>query len=243
MNKLACVVALLAGCDALDGHEHRSLMELGAVTAEVFVDLGAPWGTGSDDVHPGAHVSLDYSASGCLSLEHDAEGMLDGTASDYSEVGYYDDGGGYGHNDDPYCARPAFYFERVPASRDVSTVEVSDASASFSVEIPLLLVNPVITLGELERGSIAVARVEDSRPITSVRVWFQSSYEEPTPVYWPVDATIVGTEVRFPVPTTARGSGTLGINLTYKEHDLACTGFASCDVHVQAGASFTRTFQ
>lgn len=150
--------------------------------------------------------------------------------------------GGDGHDNSPSCTEPAFYFDRLPEPRDVSTLEVADGSASFSVDVPRLLGNPAITLGELQRGSIAVARVEDPRPMSAVRVWFQSSYEEPMPVYWPVDATVVGDEIRFPVPSTARGSGTLGINISYKEHDLTCTGFASCEVNVQAGASLERTF-
>jgi hypothetical protein len=239
MKKLL-VLTLLLGCDALDGKDHRSLTELGAVTAEVHTDLGAPWGTGTDDVHPGVSMYLDYTMPGCLSVEGDAVGTLDGRVTDYAQ-----DGGiveGDGHYPDE-CEHPGFYFDRLPQPRDVSTIAVEDGNARFTVDVPMLLVNPSITLTELQRGSIAVARVEDPRSISAVRVWFQSDYGEPTPVYWPVDATIVGSEIHFPVPSTARGSGTLGINLTYKEHDLVCTGFASCAVTVQAGASFARTFQ
>jgi hypothetical protein len=243
MKTLVCAVALVAGCNALDGHENRSLAELGAVTAEVHADLGAPWGTSTDDSHPGVSLSLDYTAAGCLSLLEDAVGSLDGHHAELSDIGYFDDGEGWDHNDEPHCVKPAFYFERLPAPRDVSRVIVVDDSAQLTIDVQRLLVNPTITMTELVRGTTAIAVVDDPRPISMVRVWFQSSYGETPPVYWPVDATFAGNEIRFPVPSTARGSGTLGINITYKDHDLTCTGFASCDVTVQAGASFMRTFQ
>jgi hypothetical protein len=238
MNKLL-VLALLAGCDGLD---HRPLTDLGAVTAHVHVDLGAAWGTGTDDVHPGIQLSLGYTAPGCLSVENDAEGTVDGRPSDYSEVGGLDEGEVHGHYESS-CIEPAFYFDRLPSPRDVSTIAVSDGSARFSLDVPRLLVNPTITLGELQRGTTAIAHVDDPRPISAVRVWFQSDYSEPTPVYWPVDATIVGDEVHFPVPGTARGTGTLGIIVTFDDHELTCSGFAGCEVSVQGGASFVRTFQ
>jgi hypothetical protein len=237
MNKLLVLVpALLAGCDGLD---HRRLTDLGAVTAEVNVDLGAPWGTSSSDVHPGMQVSLEYTEPGCLSLEDDAEGSLDGRHAEYSEIGGISEGEVHGHFES-YCVQPAFYFERLPEARDVSTIVVADGSAHFSIEVPRLLVNPTITLGELQRGSTAVARVEDPRPIASTRVWYSDDANQ---FYWPVDPTIVGNEVHFPVPSTARGTGTLGIVVTFDDHELTCAGFASCEVSVQGGASFVRTIQ
>jgi hypothetical protein len=238
MTKLLAL-ALLVGCDGMD---HRPLTALGDVSVDVDVDLGAPWGTSTDDIHPGVTLSLEYTAPGCLSLENDAEGTLDGRPSDYSEVGWFSEDDVHGHTES-YCTPPAFYFDRIQPPRDVSTIAVSDDSARFTIDVPRLLVNPTITLGELQRGTTAVATIDDPRPIATVRAWFQSDYNEPSPSYWPVDATIVGNEVHFPVPTTVRGTGTLGLNLTFEDHDLTCTGFAACTVSVHGGASFTRTIQ
>ena len=239
MNRLPLLTLpiLMAACD---GRDYRALAELGALTAQVNIDVGVPeipnW---TENYGTGMTFDLTYSAGGCYSLD-DPHVALDNREPEYIVVGGFESYEVHGKTESG-CVTPSFYLDRLPAPKPLSVITLADDSTELSMAIDRLLVNPTLELGALTPGAVAVARVIDDRPIARATVWWRGQYEDPNRNDWYADATITGAEIRFMVPTFARGTGTLGVELAIEAHELDCVGFARCEVLTRGGASFART--
>jgi hypothetical protein len=225
MKSLVAAVAVLAACTDSVPREERHLEDMPQLAANIDVDVGVPADPfGTPNIATGLSVLIDYAADGCYALHSSASASVDG-----HELAIID-------GDDETCAKPSIYLDALPAPRDISTIDLRDESATYSISVARLFVNPRITLATQLAPGAVVARVDDPRAIASATVWWRSADGKQS---WmkPVDASTQG-ELRFVIPAGTSGQGTLGIAVTIRDNDVSCVGFASCKAIVRGGGAF-----
>ncbi|HEY5925001.1 MAG TPA: hypothetical protein VIV11_25140, partial [Kofleriaceae bacterium] len=193
----------------------------------------------SDNYGTGMTFDLTYSAAGCFSLD-EPQVALDDREPEYVVIGGFESYEVHGETESG-CVTPSFYLEALPAPKPLSVITLADHSTDVSLAVDRLLVNPQLDIGVLARGEMATVRVLDDRAIARATVWWRGELEDPNRNDWQVEATIADAEIRFMVPTFARGTGTLGVELAIEAHQVDCVGFARCEVVTRGGASFERT--
>lgn len=229
--KLLSLVPLVAACAEPTGHEERDLADIDQLSAVVMADVGTP----SDPIGfpvsmPAVSAFIDYPGDHCYALR--ATATVDGSAPDMFIAGGYDD---------PACTKPSLYVDELPAPRDVSTITLSDASATMTIEVARLFVNPRLSVAPTLTAGAQVIRVDDPRAIDAATVWFRSANGRDS---WmkAADPSIQG-QLRFTVPPGSTGTGTLGVVVKIRDNAVTCIGWASCKAIVNGGASFAVTIQ
>jgi hypothetical protein len=212
--KSLCLVPLLAACADLPPRDERDLAAV-KISAVVTVHLAET---------PVFTTELVY--DGCYSLHVMA--TVDDVAVDLEEP-----------EDD--CAKAMLHVDERPAPRDISTITLADASATKSIEVARLFVNPRLTVSPAMTAGPQIIGVEDPRAIDSAMVWFRSA-DNRTSWIKPADPSTQG-QLRFTVPPGVTGQGTLGVELTIKDNAVTCLGWASCKASVNGGEVFTVTVQ
>jgi hypothetical protein len=228
--KLLSLLPLVAACGPSLDHEARDLADIEDLSAVVMADVGTP----SDPIGfpvalPALSAFIDYPGDDCYSLR--AAATVDGSVPDTFIAGGFDDA----------CTKPSLYVDAVPAPRDVSTIVLADASATMTIEIARLFVNPRLSVATTLAAGAQIIRVDDPRAIDSATVWFRSDNGKDS---WMIaaDPSIQG-QLRFVVPPRTTGTGTLGVVVKIRDNAVTCIGWASCKAIVSGGASFAVTIQ
>ncbi len=232
MKSLLAYVAALAACADPPARDAK-LVEIDQLTAIVDADVGVPQDPlGTPSIGTGVSVYIDYPGSACYSLAT-TTATVDGSEPDAFLAG--------GMDADAACEKPAIYLDAPPTPRDVSTITLADDTATYSLTVARLFVNPTITLPTTLSVGPQVARIDDPRAIAAATVWWRSA--DGTQGWMkPVDASTHG-ELRFTIPTATSGRGTLGITITIRDNAVSCVGFASCKAIVRGGGAFDVTVQ
>jgi hypothetical protein len=219
------------------------LSQFGPMEASISVELGPLSAESGRDVDPRIFVSFSHSAPDCPVFDDDIDVSIDGVRPDSLEVGYYDEGGGYGHDTSPFCQPPYFSIDRVPPAQPRSTLRVKDATADFSLEVDRLFVNPAMTIATpLVRGQVARIDVADDRQIMKVEAeWWVG--DETSATGYDAMATIDGNGIALRMPSETSGPGWLEVRVQLAAPQLTCNGFSECSVFMQASAKFDTTLQ
>jgi hypothetical protein len=219
------------------------LSEFGPMSAWISVELGPLPADGGLDVNHRVFVSFSHDAPGCPVFDDDIDVSIDGVRPDSLEVGYYDEGGGYGHDTSPFCQPPYFSIDRVPPAQPRSTLRLRDATADLSLEVDRLFVNPAMTIATpLVRGQVARIDVADDRQLTKVDAeWWVG--DETSATGYDAMATIDGNGIALRMPSDTSGPGWLEVRVQLAAPQLTCNGFSECDVTISASEKFDATLQ
>jgi hypothetical protein len=234
------VLALVGGCST---ENVQPLSEFGPIAASIDVDLGPlPEGAGDLDVNPRVFVAFDHSNPACP-VFGDVDTSIDGVRPDALENGYYDDGSGWGDNHDPSCQPPYYSIDHVPPGKPTSILRLADATASYSMEVDRLFVNPAMTIATpLARGQVARIDVADDRQITKVdAMWWVGNSESATG--YDVMATVAANGISFTMPTQVSGPGWLEVRVGLAAPQITCNGFSTCSATIKGSQRFEGTLQ
>jgi hypothetical protein len=233
MRRLGVLMLALAGCAGVDLDDVRDELDV-----YVGADIGAP----SELVGQSAlfHLSFNEPDHGCVFLDDSAQVLLDGVAAErFVREGISHAG----------CDGDEYELTMLPTARDVSEIELRDSSASVTIRVPQLLVNPAFeSAGTAQRGTMTSVRILDERPIRSASVLWRAA--PPGTGEWRTYAADHDTpgELRVMVPATAPlGPGTLAVEVTIYHGGLEdpglCPGIASCQVNSRGGAYLSLTIE
>ena len=213
------------------------------MAASISVELGPVSAESGRDVDPRIHVAFSHDHPDCPVFDDGISASIDGVRPDSFERGYYDDGGGYGHNDDPICQSPFFSIDKVPPAQPWSTLRLADATADLSLEVDRLFVNPAMTLATpLVRGELARIDVADDRPITRVEAeWWVE--EGTSATIHDVMASIMSNRIALRMPSEVSGGGRLEVRVQLAAPQLTCSGFSMCTVMIKGSETFDATLQ
>jgi hypothetical protein len=219
------------------------LIDFGPMSASISVELGPLSAESGRDVNSRVNVSFSHDNPDGPVLDDDIDASIDGVRPDSFELGYYEDGSGYGHNDDPICQPPFFSIDKVPPQKPRSILRLADASADLSLEVDRLFVNPAMTLAiPLMRGELGRIDVADDRQITKVEAeWWVEQGTSAT--IYDVMPTITSNSISFRMPAEVNGPGRLEVRVELAAPQLTCNGFAMCAVSMKGSATFDATLQ
>jgi hypothetical protein len=226
--KLLSLLPLVTACADPTGHEMRDLADIDSLSAVVMADVGTP----SDPIgfpieQPALSAFIDYPGDDCYALR--AIATVDDREPDEFVAGGFDGA----------CTKPSLYVDALPEPRDISTIALSDASGTMTIEVARLFANPQLSVATTLSPGPQVILVDDPRAIDSATVWFRSDNDKDS---WMIaaDPSIQG-QLRFTIPPRASGSGTLGVVVKIRDNAVTCVGWASCKAIVNGGASFAVT--
>jgi len=239
----AALLFLVPTFGACTSENVAPLIEFGPMSASISVELGPVSAESGRDVNPRIHVSFSHDQPNCPVFDDDVNASIDGVRPDSFELGYYDEGGGYGHNDDPSCQSPYFSIDRVPPAQPRSILRLADATADLSLEVDRLFVNPSMTLTTpLARGRLALIEVADDRSITKVEAeWWDEDGTSATIYDVMPTLTPAGIEFRMPTQSEVTGAGRLEVRVELATPQLACNGFSKCSVTIKGSQTFDAT--
>lgn len=232
-------LALVPTIGACTTENVSPLSEFGPMSASIDVELGPVSAESGRDVNSRVFVSFSHDNPNCPVFDDDINASIDGVRPDSFEVGYYDEGGGYGHNDDPSCQSPYFSIDRVPPAQPRSILRLADATADLSLEVDRLFVNPAMTLtAPLARGRLAHIDVADDRLITKVEAeWWDG--DETSAYIHDVHATVAADGISFRMPTEVTSTtGHLEVRIVLAAPQLTCNGFSTCTVTIKGSQTF-----
>jgi len=239
--RLLPVVGLLAACTS---ENVAPLVEFGPMAAYVDVELGpltAEWGR--EDVNPRVFVSFSHTNPDCPVFDNDIDASIDGVRPDSFELGYYDEGGGWGHDTGPSCQPPYFSINKVPAAKSVSTLRLADETAEMSLTADRLFVNPAMSIASpLRRGQLAVIDVADDRAIKNVEAMWWVGTEESATGY-DLMATVSSNVIGLRMPSETSGPGWLEVRVELAPTQATCIGFSSCSVLIKGSQRFDATLE
>ncbi|HTL35284.1 MAG TPA: hypothetical protein VL326_19280 [Kofleriaceae bacterium] len=238
MRILLVLAASLVGCSS---GNVQPLEKFGPISAWIDVELGPFPADGGLDVNPRVFVSFDHNNPACPVFDNDIDVSLDGVRPDELEVGYYDEGGGWGHDTGPSCQPPYFSIYKVPPAKPLSMLRLRDATADFSFGVDRLFVNPPMTIATpLSRGQVARIEVADDRRISKVSaIWWIGDSENATG--YDTMATISSNSISLHMPTQLSGPGWLEVHAEVEAPSVACNGFSECSVLVNTSARLEGT--
>lgn len=244
MRALLVLVPTLVACTS---ENVAPLIEFGPMSASIDVELGPVSAESGRDVNPRVNVSFSHANPDCPVFDDDIKASIDGVRPDSFEHGYYDEGSGYSHDDDPICQSPFFSIDKVPPALPRSTLRLADATADLSLEVDRLFVNPAMTLATpLVRGQMARIDVADERQITKVEAewWVEEGTEDNwSAMIYDVMATITPSGISFRMPTEVSGVGRLEVRVELAAPQLTCNGFSMCSVTIKGSQTFDATLQ
>jgi len=238
MRILLLLAASLVGCSS---ENVQPLSKFGPMSAWIDVNLGPLPAKDDLDVNPRVFVSFDHNNPACPVFDDDIDVAIDAVRPDELEVGYYDEGGGYGDNHDPICQPPYFSIYKVPSPKPLSTLRLKDSTADFSMDVDRLFVNPAMTLATpLSRGQVARIDVADDRPLTNVSVlWYTGDNE--SSIGYEVTATVNANSISLQMPTQGSGPGWLEIHADLPAPQITCNGFSECSVMMKGSEKINGT--
>ena len=239
----ALVVLGLPSLVACTSENVAPLSEFGPMSVSVSVELGPLSSESGRDVDPRIFVLFDHNAPNCPVFDSDIDATIDGVRPDSFEHGYYDEGGGYGHDTSPICQSPYFSIDRVPAPKPLSTLRVRDATADLSLDVDRLFVNPAMTLATpLVRGQVGRIDVADDRQLMKVDAeWWVG--DENSSIGYDAMATITPGGISLRMPTETSGPGRLEVRVQLAAPQLTCNGFSACTVSIHGSEKFDATLQ
>lgn len=234
------LVPVLAACTTQNA---APLAEFGPISVWIAAELGPLSAESGRDVNPRVHVAFDHSNPDCPVFDGDIDASIDGVRPDSFERGYYDEGGGYGHDTGASCQPPYFSIDRVPPAKPLSILRLVDATADLTVEVDRLFVNPTMTLATpLVRGQIARIDVADDREVTKVEAeWWVG--DENSAMIYDVMATVASNSISFRMPSNVSGSGWLEVRVELAAPQVACNGLSMCSVTIMGSETFDATLQ
>ena len=241
MRAVAVLAVSLAGCSS---ENVAPLKDFGPMSAWISVELGPlAADSGSLDVNPRVFVAFLHDNPACPVFGDDIDTSIDGVRPDSFERGYYDEGGGYGHDTSPSCQSPYYSIDKVPPAKPTSMLRLADATADYSLEVDRLFVNPAMTIGTpLVRGQLARLDVADDRALMNVDVeWWVG--DETSATGYPMMATVTANAISFRMPTEASGPGWLEVRVDLGVPQMTCNGFADCSVTMQGSQKLDATLQ
>ena len=238
MRILLVLAASLVGCSS---GNVQPLDKFGPMSAWIDVELGPFPADGGLDVNPRVFVSFDHNSPACPVFDDDIDVSIDGVRPDELEVGYYDEGGGWGDNHDPSCQPPYFSINKVPSSRLASTLRLRDATADYSMDVDRLFVNPAMTIATpLTRGQVARIDIADDRKLTKVSaIWWVGDSENATG--YDTMATVSSNSISLHMPTELGGPGWLEVHAEVEAPQITCNGFSECSVLLNTSARLEGT--
>lgn len=219
------------------------LSEFGPMSVSISAELGPLSAESGRDVNPRVHVAFSHANPDCPVFDDDIDTSIDGVRPDSFEHGYYDEGGGYGHNTDPICQPPYFSIDRVPPAQPRSTLRLSDATADLSLEVDRLFVNPAMTLATpLVRGQLARIDIADDRQLMKADAEWWVGDETSSTIYDAM-ATITASGIELRMPSEVSGPGRLEVRVVLAAPQLTCNGFSTCSVVINGSEKFDTTLQ
>jgi hypothetical protein len=241
MRALLVLVPSLVACSS---QNVAPLSEFGPIEAYIGVELGPLAGESGDlDVNPRVFAELSHNNPACPVFDDDIDVSIDGVRPDSLEPGYYDEGGGYGHDTEPSCQSPYFTIDRVPPAKPVSVLRLADATAEMSLEVDRLFVNPVMTIATpLVHGQAARIDVADDRQITMVdAVWWVG--DEESRIGYDAMPTVAANGIALTMPSAGTGPGWLEVRVELAAPELTCNGFSTCAVSIKGSAKLDGTLE
>jgi hypothetical protein len=236
MRALPVVVVLSLG--ACSTQNVAPLSAFGPMSASIDVELGPLGPEFARDVDPRFFVAFDHSQPDCPVFDDDIDASIDGVRPDSFELGYYDEGGGYGHDTGAICQPPYFSIEKVPAAKPTSVLRLRDATADYTLEVDRLFVNPTMTVAApLMRGQMGRVDVADDRQITKADAqWWVG--DENSATGYPMTTTVTSNVISFRMPSEVSGPGHLEIRVELAAPQLTCNGFSECRVDMKGSQTF-----
>ena len=212
--------------------------------AWISVELGPlAADSGRLDVNPRVNVAFNHNNPACPVFDGDIDTSIDGVRPDDLEVGYYDEGGGWGHDTGPSCQPPYYSINRVPPAKPTSVLRLADATADYSLEVDRLFVNPAMTIATpLTRGQGARIDVNDDRVITKVEaMWWVGDSE--SALGYDAMPTVNANGIFLQMPADGAGRGWLEVRVELAAPQITCNGFSECAVWIHGSQRFDGTLQ
>jgi hypothetical protein len=240
MRAFLAVVPLLVACST---QNVAPLSEFGLMSASISVELGPLPASDGLDVNPRVNVAFDHNNPNCPVFGGDIETSIDGVRPDEFERGYYDEGGGYGHDTGAICQPPYYSIDRVPPAKPTSILRLADSTADYSMEVDRLFVNPTMTIATpLVRGQMARIDVMDDRQVADAEaMWWIG--DENNATGYDVMATVTANTISFRMPSTVSGPGWLEVRVDLAAPQVTCNGFSNCTAIIMGSQKFDGTLQ